>query len=225
MTDKKTRPAYSFMDMVAAEAEDYASDHTSPMSPLLEEIERYTLGETDRPSMLTGRVQGRFLQLIISLSGFRDVVDVGTFTGYSALAMAEAVPAGGKVVTIEGNSIHADIARGFFDRSPDGARIVLKRGRAIDILKSLPPESADLVFIDADKVNYLAYYQEAMRILRPGGLIAADNALWYGRIFDPKDEDSRAMVRFNDAVKADSRGEKLFLTLRDGIYLIRKIPA
>jgi len=213
---------YSFMDVVAWEAEQYAADHTSPMSRLLEEIESYTLKETDYPSMLTGRVEGRFLQLIITLSGFRDVVDIGTFTGYSALAMAESVPSDGKVQTIEHNPVNADIAQGFFDRSPHGYKITLKQGEAIDILKSLSTDGADLVFIDADKANYLAYYHESMRILREGGLIIADNTLWYGRIFDPKDEDSKAMALFNEKVNADNRAEKLFLTLRDGIYLIRK---
>jgi caffeoyl-CoA O-methyltransferase len=219
---KTGKAIYSFMDMVAGEAEQYAAGHTSPMSPLLEEIESYTLRETDYPSMLTGRVEGRFLQLIVALSGFRDVVDIGTFTGYSALAMAEALPPDGKVLTIERNSANADIAQGFFDRSPHGSKINLQRGEAIDVLKSLPSEATNLVFIDADKVNYLAYYHESMRILREGGLIVADNALWYGKIFEPKDEDSKAMALFNEEVKADNRVEKLFLTLRDGIYLIRK---
>lgn len=213
---------HSFMDMVAGEAEQYAADHTSPMSPLLEEIESYTLRETDYPSMLTGRVEGRFLQLIVALSKSRDLVEIGTFTGYSALAMAESVPPDGKVLTIEHSPANADIAQGFFDRSPHGSKIALQRGEGIDVLKSLPSEATDLVFIDADKANYLAYYHESMRILRKGGLIVVDNALWYGRIFEPKDEDSKAMALFNEEVNADNRAEKLFLTLRDGIYLIRK---
>ena len=213
---------HSFMDMVAGEAEQYAADHTSPMSPLLEEIENFTLKKTEYPSMLTGRVEGRFLQLIIVLSGFRNVIDIGTFTGYSALAMAESIPPDGKVLTIEHDSANADIAQGFFDRSPQGYKINLQRGEAINILKSLPPEATDLVFIDADKANYLAYYHESMRILRKGGLIVVDNALWYGRIFEPKDKDSKAIALFNEEVNADNRVEKLFLTLCDGIYLIRK---
>lgn len=213
---------YSFMDIVAGEAEHYAASHTTPLSPVLEEIERYTLKESSYPSMLTGRVAGRFLQLIVALSGFRDVVDIGTFTGYSALAMAESLPPEGKVLTIERDPVNADIAQGFFDRSPHGGKIALQRGEAVDILKSLPSAASDLVFIDADKANYLAYYHEAMRILREGGLILADNALWYGRIFNPKDDDSKAMALFNEKVNDDNRTEKLFLTLRDGIYLIRK---
>ena len=213
---------YSFMDLVAKEAEEYAADHTTPLSPLLEELEQFTLTNTSYPSMLTGRVEGRFLQLMVLLSGARRIVDIGTFTGYSALAMAEAVPEGGTLLTMEHNPDYARIAQSFFDRSPHAGKITLHLGEAREILKTLPDNTTDLVFIDADKQEYPVYYREAMRILRNGGLILADNALWYGRVFDPKDEESRAVAEFNDMVKADDRAEKLFLTIRDGIYLIRK---
>jgi caffeoyl-CoA O-methyltransferase len=213
---------YCFMDIVAREAEAYALEHTTPLSPLLEEVEHFTLTRTSYPSMLTGRVEGRFLQLAARLSGAKRIVEIGTFTGYSALAMAEVLPDDGEILTIENNPDHAKIARDFFDRSPSGPKITLRAGEALEILKALPDAETDLVFIDADKGNYSAYYLEAMRILREGGLILADNVLWYGRIFDPKDDDSRAITDFNELVKADSRAEKLFLTIRDGIYVIRK---
>jgi len=211
-----------FMDVVAKEAEKYAADHTSPLSALLEEIEDFTLTQTPYPGMLTGRVEGRFLQLAIGLSGAQRIVDIGTFTGYSALAMAEVLPDDGRVLTIENNPGHAGIARNFFDRSPHGFKITLQVGEALEILGTLPDEQTDLVFIDADKQSYRAYYREAMRIVRAGGLILADNALWYGRVFNPKDDDSRAVAAFNEVVNADERVEKLFLTIRDGVYLIRK---
>jgi caffeoyl-CoA O-methyltransferase len=172
--------------------------------------------------MLTGRVEGRFLQLVTQLSGAQKAIEIGTFTGYSALAMAEVMPDGGQLLTIENNPEHARIARDFFARSPSGVKITLRLGNALDVLKTLPGAETDLVFIDADKQNYCAYYRESMRILRNGGLILADNALWYGRIFDPQDDDSRAMADFNELVNADNRAEKLFLTIRDGIYVIRK---
>ncbi len=213
---------YCFMDIVAREAEEYAADHTTPMSALLEEVELFTLTRTPYPGMLTGRVEGRFLQIVAQLSGARHIVDIGTFTGYSALAMAEVLTDDGKILTIEHDPAHAKIAQNFFDRSPSGFKITLRMGEALDVLKTLPDAKTDLIFIDADKRNYSAYYREAMRILRAGGLILADNALWYGRIFDPKDDESRAMADFNELVKADSRAEKLLLTIRDGIYLIRK---
>lgn len=229
MTDKKSsagsdnpEAVYCYMDMVAREAEVYAAEHTTAMSALLEEIERFTVANTPFPGMLTGRVEGRFLQTIVQLSGARQIVDIGTFTGYSALAMAEAAPEDGVILTIEHNPGHAKIAQGFFAQTPVGSKIRLLAGDALNILKTLPEAKTDLVFIDADKQNYSSYYEEAMRIVRPDGLILADNTLWYGRIFDPKDDDSRAMVAFNERVNADIRAEKLFLTIRDGIYLIRK---
>jgi caffeoyl-CoA O-methyltransferase len=213
---------HCFMDVVAREAEEYAAGHTSPLSALLEEIENFTLTRTPYPGMLTGRVEGRFLQLAVGLSGARRIVDIGTFTGYSALAMAEVLPDDGEVLTIENNPGHARIAQGFFDRSPHGSKITLRLGAAIEVLRTVADGQADFVFIDADKQNYCAYYREAMRIVQGGGLILADNALWYGRVFDPKDDDSRAVADFNEVVKADKGAEKLFLTVRDGIYLIRK---
>ena len=219
--DKKNA-VHCYMDIVAREAEEYAAEHTTPMSALLEEVERFTLTGTPYPGMLTGRVEGRFLQFMVSLSGARQIVDIGTFTGYSALAMAEALPENGSVLTIEHNPEHARIAQGFFDRSPVGTKIILRIGEAPEILRDLPDGEADLVFIDADKGNYGLYYEEAMRIVREGGLVLADNALWYGRIFRPEDDDSRAMADFNAMVNRDGRAEKLFLTIRDGIYLIRK---
>ena len=228
LTDGQDRKAlnafgsYSYMDIVAREAEGYARDHTTAMSPLLEEVEHFTLTRTPYPSMLTGRVEGRFLQLVVQLSGARQVVDIGTFTGYSALAMAEVLPDDGQILTIEHNRDHAMVAQGFFDRSPNRSRITLRMGDALKVMKTLPDARTDLVFIDADKENYSAYYREAMRILRTGGLILADNALWYGRVFDPQDDESRAMADFNEQVKEDNQAEKLFLTIRDGIYLIRK---
>lgn len=218
----RTQAVYCFMDMVAREAEEYAAEHTTPMSALLEEIERFTLTKTSFPSMLTGRVEGRFLQTIVQLSEARHIVDIGTFTGYSALAMAEVMPVHGEIITIEHNQDHAIIAQGFFDRSQSGSKITLRNGEATAILKTLPDAKFDLVFIDADKQNYSAYYEEAMRVLRPGGLILADNALWYGRVLDPKDDDSLAMAAFNELVKTDNRADKLFLTIRDGVYLVKK---
>jgi caffeoyl-CoA O-methyltransferase len=213
---------YCFMDVVAREAEQYAAAHTTPMSALLEEIESFTLTRTPHPSMLTGRVEGRFLQLVTQLSGARRVVEIGTFTGYSALAMAEVLPGDGQILTIDHDPHYAKIARDFFDRSPVGGKITLRVAEALKVLETLPDAETDLVFIDADKPNYSAYYGESMRILRDAGLILADNVLWYGGIFDPEDDDSRAVADFNELVNADGRAEKLFLTIRDGIYLIRK---
>lgn len=201
----------------------YVEENVGPVSPLLEELERETRERTGRPGMLTGRVEGSFLRMLVRLSGAKKIVEIGTFTGYSALMMAEGLPADGELVTCEVFGEYASIARKYFDRSPHGRKIRLVLGPAVETLGGISDESVDFVFIDADKEGYSLYYEESVRILRGGGLIAADNVLWYGRVLSPEDDDSRAIVSFNRRVMSDARVEKVMLTLRDGVYLIRKI--
>jgi caffeoyl-CoA O-methyltransferase len=201
----------------------YVEENVGPVSPLLEELERETRERTGRPGMLTGRVEGSFLRMLVRLSGAKKIVEIGTFTGYSALMMAEGLPADGELVTCEIFGVYASIARKYFDRSPHGRKIRLVLGPAVETLGGISDESVDFVFIDADKEGYSLYYEESVRILRGGGLIAADNVLWYGRVLSPEDDDSRAIVSFNRRVMGDARVEKVMLPLRDGVYLIRKI--
>ena len=200
----------------------YIEEHVGPVPPLLEELERETRKRTDSPGMLTGKVEGVFLRMLVRLSGARKVLEIGTFTGYSALLMAEGLPADGELVTCEISEEHAAFAQEYFDRSPNGHKIRLVLGPAADTLSGIPDGSVDFVFIDADKERYPFYYEESVRVLRSGGLIAADNVLWYGRVLSPEDEDSRAIVRFNRTVMGDDRVEKVMLPVRDGVYLIRK---
>jgi caffeoyl-CoA O-methyltransferase len=151
------------------------------------------------------------------------VLEVGTFTGYSALSMAAGLPAGGLLITCEVDPEHARIAQTFFDRSPHGARIQLRLGPALETLQGLPPETQfDFAFVDADKENYINYYEIIVPRLKPGGLIAADNTLWSGRVLDPKEKTDRAIVAFNDHVARDPRIEHVLLSVRDGVMLIRK---
>lgn len=200
----------------------YVEDHAETVPSLLEELERETRERTANPGMMTGRVEGTFLRMLVGILGARQAVDIGTFTGYSALMMAEALPADGQVVTCEILEEHASIARRYFDKSPHGHKIRLARGPAADTLRGLPDGSADFVFIDADKKSYLLYYEESLRILRPGGVAVADNALWSGRVLSPEDGDSRAIREFNRRVREDDRVEKVMLPVRDGVYLVRK---
>ena len=202
--------------------EQYIEKHVGPVSPLLEELERETRERTGHPGMLTGRVEGAFLRMLVTLSGARKVMEIGTFTGYSALMMAEGLPADGELVTCETSREYASIARKYFDRSPHGKKIRLVPGPAAGTLRGVPDGSVDFVFIDADKGGYSLYFEESVRILRSGGLIAADNVLWYGRVLSPEDDDSRAIVSFNRRVMSDDRVEKVMLPVRDGIYLVRK---
>jgi caffeoyl-CoA O-methyltransferase len=208
--------------LISEAIEIYVKAHTTPVTPLLEELERETYAKMEYPEMLTGTVEGRLLQILIIISGSRNVVEIGTFTGYSALMMAEGLPQDGRLITCEISNECARIAQSYFDRSPHGSKIHLKLGPARNSLEKIPVGSIDFVFIDADKIAYPLYYRESIRILKKGGLIVADNALWSGKVLNPEDEDGRAIEYFNEIVNNDERVEKTLLTVRDGIYLIRK---
>jgi len=211
------------MQLIPTEIERYALMHSEGVSPLLEELERETLENTSSPQMLSGKVEGRFLQMLVRISGARRVVEIGTFTGYSALMMAEGLPEDGKLITCERSEEFAGIARRYFQRSPHGRKILLLMGDASETLQEIRDGSVDFVFIDADKKSYMLYYEESLRMLRPGGLIAVDNTLWYGKVLAPEDTDSRAIDCFNRLVREDGRVEKVLLTIRDGVTLIRKL--
>jgi caffeoyl-CoA O-methyltransferase len=200
----------------------FALDHTTPLPELLEELQRETHEKMENPQMLTGRVEGRLLQMLVRLSGAKRVVEIGTFTGFSALMMAEGLPDEGELITCEISREFAEVARRYFDRSSHKDKIRLRVGPAINALRGMPNRCADFVFIDADKTSYINYYEEGMRILKSGGLITVDNVLWSGRVLNPRDEDSRAIAEFDRRVMEDSRAEKVMLTVRDGLYLIRK---
>jgi caffeoyl-CoA O-methyltransferase len=203
--------------------ERYAHEHTTEPPEYLEELERETKARMPASQMLTGRVEGTLLRMLVEISAARRVVDVGTYTGYSALMMAEGLPPEGELVTCEISEEAAEFARVFIDRSPHASKITLRLGPAIDTLKEMADGSVDFVFIDADKICYAAYYEESLRILRKGGLIAVDNVFWSGRVLKPGDKDTRAIVAFNERVKSDDTVEKVMLSVRDGVYLIRRI--
>jgi caffeoyl-CoA O-methyltransferase len=213
------------MDFIVPEhIEEYVAAHTTPHTRLLEELEEYTLANCAYPQMLVGRVEGRLLKLLVRLIGARRVLEIGTFTGYSALCMAEGLPADGSLITCEINPEHAKIAQSFFDRSPYGKQITIHLGPALETLKTLPADRLfDMVFLDADKENYGNYYDAVLPRLRKGGLIVADNVLWSGRVLKPEKETDRALAQFNEKVLRDGRVENVMLTVRDGVMLIRKI--
>jgi len=172
--------------------------------------------------MLTGRVEGNLLKMLVQLSGARRVLEIGTFTGFSALIMAQALPEDGKLTTIEINPDYAKIAQAFIKRAPWGEKVELIVADAKELIKELPKESFDFLFIDADKSSYPLYYERGVELLRSGGLMVIDNALWEGRVLDPEDTRSRAIAKMNEMIKEDPRVEKVLLTVRDGIYLVRK---
>jgi caffeoyl-CoA O-methyltransferase len=196
--------------------------HTTPLPALLEELITVTQERFGRQArMLSGQLEGTLLQTLIASMGARRVLEIGTFTGFAAQMMAAALPDEGELITCDVDPKAIDVAKSYFERSPHGHKISLREGPALEIMGSLEPPF-DLIFIDADKENYINYYQKALPLLAPTGLIVVDNVLWSGRVLDPKDESDRAIVAFNDHVAGDARVTQVVLTVRDGVMLVRK---
>ena len=205
--------------------EAYTAAHTTAEHPLLASVAAETKATQDAHGMMVGLVEGRFLETLIWVSGARRVLEIGTFTGYSALAMAAALPANGRLITCDVDADRAAIARGHFDASPWGDRIEIRVGPALDTVAGLDGPF-DLVFIDADKTNNRNYYEATLPKLAERGLIVVDNVLRAGRVLDPDDqgEDVVAVRAFNDFVATDDRVTCVMLTVRDGVTLIRPSP-
>jgi caffeoyl-CoA O-methyltransferase len=201
--------------------EEYVESKTDSPGPLLNELQKLTYEEIDLPQMLCGPLEGRFLKMLVEILSAKSVLEIGTFTGYSALSMAEGLPEDGKLITLDISAKNISFASKFIARSPHGKKITIMEGPALDSIAKLDGPF-DLVFIDADKTNYLNYYRAVLPKVRNGGLIAADNVLWSGRVLKPTEESDHAICAFNDAVVSDPSVEKVLLPIRDGLYLIRK---
>ena len=205
---------------------DYIEQHSSPESDVLKRITRSTHLEVINPRMLSGHVQGRVLSMISQMIQPQRILELGTFTGYSALCLAEGLTEDGKLITIEHNDEMEPSIRRNLGLTPLGKKIELVIGDAIEVLRRLD-EKFDLIFIDADKKQYCDYLDLVIPLLRPGGWILADNTLWDGHIIDPaydKDKQTIALRAFNDKVMQDERLDKVILPLRDGLTIIRKKP-
>lgn len=209
------------MDFVHEDIDSYAYDHTQIEDDILWRLELETYDQLEIPQMLTGRIEGRLLKMLAQLVEAWRIIEIGTFGGYSALSMAEALPDSGYLITCEMDPVAIKFAQRFFNESPHGKKIVLKEGPALDTLKTLTG-SFDMAFIDADKENYLNYYEALLPLMRPGGLIVVDNVLWGGRVLNPKETSDHAIHRFNQKVREDHRVEKVMLAIRDGVSLLRK---
>lgn len=210
--------------MVEPRIETYAEANTSPESASLSAVAADTRDASDRSFMMSGATQGHLLATLVHLGQARNILEIGTFTGYSALAMAEAMPSDGRITTCEIDAANARIAARHFTASPYADRIDLRVGPAMPSILSLAGPF-DLVFIDADKTGYLNYFEAVLPKLSPRGLIAVDNTLHGG--MDPQDEEERVMVsalhEFNVRVQRDPRVEQVILTVRDGLTLIRPV--
>jgi caffeoyl-CoA O-methyltransferase len=202
---------------------DYVERKSTASPPSLEELARETVRTLGRPSMLSGPVQGRLLEFLVFTLGARSVLEIGTFSGYSALAMAEGLAPDGRIVTLEIDEAHAEFAREAIASSPHAEKIEVALGPALESLERLPGPF-DFVFIDADKAGYGDYYEAVLPKLSPRGLIAVDNTLWSGRVADEADREAttEVMRAFNDRVRNDPRVRCVILTVRDGVTLIRR---
>jgi caffeoyl-CoA O-methyltransferase len=205
--------------------DEYAESKCEPTSALLNSLVKETYNTMEFPQMLTGRIEGRFLKMMVQISGAMNILEIGMFTGYSALSMAEGLPTGGKVTTLDIDDKCIKMAKGYFERSEHGKKIEVIQGPALDSIKKLNGPF-DMVFIDADKTNYLNYYQAVLPKVKSGGVILVDNVLWSGQVINEdsvrNDANTKAIVEFNDFVAHDERVDRVMLTIRDGLFVIRK---
>lgn len=212
------------MNQMDSKLEAYVDSHTDDLTALLIELAQETEALTGRMRWSIGKVEGKLLQMMVKISHARQVVEIGTFTGFSGLLIAEALPPDGRLITCEASEEYATIATRYFEKSPHGHKIELRLGPALETLTALASGETDFVFIDADKPSYGRYYDQALRLLKEGGLIFVDNVFWRHKIFKTKitNENAKAIAAFNEKVNTDPQVEKVMLSVRDGVYLIRK---
>lgn len=213
------------MDILSQELENYLAQHSTSETDLLKKLEKETFQKTTQPQMLSGGYQGRLLSLISKLIRPNRILEIGTFTGYATLCLAEGLSKEGKIITIDRNEELMYLPRKYFAESEYSQQIEFRIGNALDVLDDLN-EKFDLVFIDADKSNYINYYEKVLGKMNPGGVILADNVLWYGKVLQEtkaNDKDTKILKEFNELTSKDPRVESIILPVRDGISLIRKI--
>jgi predicted O-methyltransferase YrrM len=214
------------MLLVDVEINKYIENHTTPANGILERIERDTYLRSIFPRMLSGHVQGRFLAMISKMIRPESILEIGTFTGYSAICLSEGLAKNGQIHTIEINEELEDQNRKYFEEAGIAERIIPHFGNAVDIIPLLGIQF-DLIFIDADKINYPKYFELSMNKLKIGGFILADNVLWNGKVIDDTieklDKDTLAVKQFNEIIQNDPCTENVMIPIRDGMTLIQKI--
>ncbi len=209
------------MNFIDEKIEAYAETHSEQSSELVTEIHDWTVENSDMSRMLSGELQAAVLRLLARSVEAKRVLEIGMFTGYSALAVAEVLPHDGELITLDIDPDSEAIAQKFFDRSPHGSKIMIRIGHALDVIPSLDGPF-DMTYIDADKVNYIRYYEAVMPLVSSGGLIIADNVLWSGEVLNPEGESAVALAEFNRHVLADARVTNTLLPIRDGLMVARK---
>ncbi|MDZ7660632.1 O-methyltransferase [Fodinibius sp.] len=207
------------MDQQAIES--YAINHTTDHSKLIKELISVSEENLEHIDMLSGRLVGRLLSLLVKISGAKRVLEVGTFTGYSALTMAEALPDDGELFTCEYNERYEDIARTFFEKSEAESKVTLVMGKALETIPTISG-SFDFVFIDADKINYPNYYKMILPRLEQGGIMVIDNVFWSGEVLDSESDKGKAIDELNTIIRGDNAVEQVMLPVRDGVTVLRK---
>jgi caffeoyl-CoA O-methyltransferase len=213
------------ISIASDEIEEYAAAHTTQPPRYLQELADETRATLRSPQMLTGTIEGRFLELLVHGLQAKRVLELGTYSGYSSLSMAAGLPEGGHIDTCEFDETHAEVAKRHIAASPFADRITVHLGPALETIPKLEGEF-DFVFVDADKTNYMNYYEALLPRLAENGLIAFDNTLWSGRVLDEndQDEDTKAFRELNDRLATDDRVVAVQLTVRDGVTLVRRAP-
>jgi caffeoyl-CoA O-methyltransferase len=212
------------MDIINSHIQSYAEQYSAPENELLKKVSEYTRQHHPEHHMLSGHLQGKLLEMVSYMVRPRRILEIGTFTGYSALCLVRGLTEDGELHTIELREADAAIAKGFFNESPDREKIILHTGNALKVLPEIK-ETWDLVFIDADKVSYIEYFDLVMPNVRKNGVILADNIFFHGQVIEEsaKNKNVKAIRTFNEYIRNRSDIDKMIITLRDGLYLIRKI--
>lgn len=212
------------MDFIPSRLEEYIRDHSEPEDEILWDLYRQTNLKIYHPRQLSGHIQGNFLQMLVHMISPSRILEIGTYTGYSAICMARAMKEGGILHTIEVNDEIEDFTKSFFRKAKLEDKIIMHIGDARTIIETLD-ESFDLVFIDGEKDQYIDYYNLVFNKVKPGGFIIADNVLWSGKVIEKPDSNdyfTKGIIRFNQHIQEDSRVENMIATIRDGLMIIRK---
>lgn len=215
------------MDFLSPDLQRYAERHTQAESTLLKRLDRETNLKALYPKMISGHLQGRILAMLSHMIKPQRILEIGTYTGYSAICLAEGLQPQGRLVTIDKNRELADMVQQYLQEAGIAERVDYKIGDAKDVLAQLQP-GFDLIFLDADKSNYSLYFDLTIDLLNSGGFLIADNVLWYGKVINPSDQpkvdkETKAIIDFNRKVQEDPRVENVLLPVRDGLMIMRKL--
>tara|TARA_A100001037_G_C15154017_1_gene642348 strand:+ start:16776 stop:17456 length:681 start_codon:yes stop_codon:yes gene_type:complete len=216
-----SKGGYKLITLVSKDIEEYSVEHTTKLSKHLNELIDITKETRDDYGMICGPIEGTFLHFLVMISKAKRILEIGTFTGFSAQMMASALPDDGELITCDIEESTSAVAKEFFVKTKLDKKITQKIGPALETLKSLQGKF-DIVFIDADKENYVQYYKRAMELLSEGGLIIIDNVLWGGKVLNPIEETDKAISELNELIKNDNKVKQVVLPVRDGMTLVMK---